>query len=152
MMFKLQTIIIIGIIVTAVAGAVYYYHTTTTNKIEALQEANAEFKAANKQYEQAAKENERAFEELEREQERIRREYNELSDEFGLIELQNSELRSRLDRHDIGALGAAKPDLVERTINNAANSVNRCFEILSGSPVKESDRNNRECPWLVEGQ
>ena len=49
-----------------------------------------------------------------------------------------------------------KPNLVENIINNATDDVNRCFEILSGSPLtleeidatKQSEI-NASCPAIA---
>lgn len=49
---------------------------------------------------------------------------------------------------DLGELARAKPQIVQGIINRATDDVNRCFEILTGSPVKEGEVNN-ECKDLV---
>jgi len=47
--------------------------------------------------------------------------------------------------------------LVQRIINNASDNAMRCFEILSGSPLTDNERNaqngqefNSECPFLFD--
>lgn len=50
---------------------------------------------------------------------------------------------------DLGELARAKPQIVQGIINRATGDVNRCFEILTGSPVKEGEVNN-ECKDLVK--
>ena len=50
---------------------------------------------------------------------------------------------------DLGDLARAKPQIVQGIINRATDDVNRCFEILTGSPVKEGEVNN-ECKDLVK--
>ena len=50
---------------------------------------------------------------------------------------------------DLGELARAKPQIVQGIINRATDDVNRCFEILTGSPVKEGEVNN-ECKDLVK--
>lgn len=49
---------------------------------------------------------------------------------------------------DLGELARAKPQIVQGIINRATDDVNRCFEILTGAPVKEGEVNN-ECKDLV---
>lgn len=49
---------------------------------------------------------------------------------------------------DLGEIARAKPALVQSIINRATDGVNRCFEILTGAPVKEGEVNN-ECEDLV---
>jgi uncharacterized protein YicC (UPF0701 family) len=50
---------------------------------------------------------------------------------------------------DLGELARAKPQIVQGIINRATDDVNRCFEILTGAPVKEGEINN-ECKDLVK--
>ena len=50
---------------------------------------------------------------------------------------------------DLGELTRAKPQIVQGIINRATDDVNRCFEILTGSSVKEGEVNN-ECKDLVK--
>lgn len=50
---------------------------------------------------------------------------------------------------DLGELARAKPQIVQGIVNRATDDVNRCFEILTGSPVKEGEVNN-ECKDLVK--
>lgn len=67
------------------------------------------------------------------------------------------ELEDRLSKHDIGMLAQKKPELMQRIVNNASNKALRCFELLSGAELNESERNakngnefNSECPWLFD--
>jgi hypothetical protein len=71
--------------------------------------------------------------------------------------MENNELKDKLERHDLELLSFRKPELVERTVNKASDNVNRCFEIMTGSPLTVSEKNaangrefNSECPWLYE--
>jgi outer membrane murein-binding lipoprotein Lpp len=68
---------------------------------------------------------------------------------------RNKILAKKLERHDLGLLGAAKPALVERMINGGTANVGRCFELLSGAPLNDKEKEaengkafNKECPWL----
>lgn len=88
---------------------------------------------------------------------RIQQDYKDLSQEFVVIRSQNNELRDRLGRHELDALAAAKPALVEKTINNATANALRCFELMTGAPLNEKERGaktsreaNSECPWLFD--
>ena len=80
-----------------------------------------------------------------------------VNEEFAVIRRQNQVLADKLARHDLGVLGAGKPGLVERVINKATEKVGRCFELLSGAPLTDSERNatnadafNSECPWYYD--
>lgn len=92
---------------------------------------------------------------LEETYQRIQQDYQELQGEFQVIRLQNDELATRLGRHELDVLAARKPALVEGVINKATQAAFRCFELQSGAPLTESERNattdrefNSECPWL----
>lgn len=147
------TVILIGLIV----GGVYFYYKTTSDKIDLLTQNNAILSADNKTLKEANAKNVKTIKDLETDYEKIRETYLELEDDFDLIIRRNSELLERLGEHDLSALAAAKPGLVENAINGATENVNRCFEILSGSPLTEKERNaengkrfNPECPWLFD--
>jgi hypothetical protein len=66
-------------------------------------------------------------------------------------------LSDKLGRHDIGNLAENKPGLVERVINGASIKAGRCFELLSGAPLTDKEKEaengksfNSECPWLFD--
>ena len=58
--------------------------------------------------------------------------------------------RSNGESRDFGVIAKAKPKLVEKIVNKAAQNVNRCFEIITGSPLKEKET-NRECQKFIDG-
>lgn len=147
--------IFIGILIALLSGAAYYYYNTTQTRIEALTQANATLVVNNGQLLQANNENLETIDELQNQYDVVRQNYTQLENEFQVIRMQSRELRERLGRHELDALAAARPTLVERTVNNASENAMRCFEILSGSPLTERERNatsetafNRECPFL----
>lgn len=154
-MFKMW--IFVGILMASMAGAAYYYHTTTQTKIETLIEQTAALEANNVTLTNANEQNIATNDELQQLYAEVRQNYETIQTEFQIIRSQNDELRVRLGRHDLGALAAAKPELVERIINNASNEALRCFELLSGAQMNESERNattanqfNSECPWIFD--
>lgn len=65
-------------------------------------------------------------------------------------------LEERLQKHELGFLAANKPVLISKIINEATDSIGRCFEIASGSALtveevsatKKSEINT-ECPELA---
>ena len=64
-------------------------------------------------------------------------------------ELNNKlNVKANGQSRDLGELARARPALVQGIINRATDDVNRCFEILTGAPVKEGEVNN-ECKDLV---
>ena len=50
--------------------------------------------------------------------------------------------RSNGTKRDFGDISRARPRLVERIINHATLNVNRCLEIVTGSPAKPEEKND----------
>ena len=50
---------------------------------------------------------------------------------------------------DLGELARSRPAIIQGIVNRATDNVNRCFEILTGAPIKEGEVNN-ECKDLVK--
>lgn len=147
--------IIIGILITLMSGAAYFYYSTTQNRIAGLIANNATLTANVQTITNANEQNVQTIEDLQTAYIKVQEDFSRVQSEFQIIRMQNTELRERLGRHELNALAAAKPKLVERTINNASDNAARCFELLSGAPLTENERNatsekqfNSECPWL----
>jgi regulator of replication initiation timing len=150
--------IFIGILIAIMSSGAYYYYTTTQSQIASLISNNATLTANVKTITDANKQNVQTIEDLQGEYIRVQEDFSRAQSEFQIIRMQNTELRERLGRHELDALAAAKPKLVERTINNASDNALRCFELLSGAPLTENERKatsekafNSECPWLWPG-
>lgn len=149
--------IFIGILVTLMSGAVYFYYSSTQARIAQLIENNAVLEENNKQLKTVNEQNLQTIDDLQSSYKRVQEQFTQLESEFQVIRTQNNELRQRLGRHELDALAAAKPGLVEGIINNATSKATRCFELLSGSPLNDAERNaataiqaNSECPWFFD--
>lgn len=57
-------------------------------------------------------------------------------------------VNARAQSRDFGAITRAKPGIINKIINKATVKVNRCFEIASGAPIKEGEKNS-ECQELI---
>jgi septal ring factor EnvC (AmiA/AmiB activator) len=132
-------------------GVFYWYYTDTQERMAIMQENNAKLEIA-------AETSEAAIQSLQKDILAASQELENVNKEFSAIRRQNEVLANKLERHDLGVLGAAKPGLVERVITRASNKATRCFELLSGSELTESEKNaknanefNSECPWLWPG-
>jgi len=66
---------------------------------------------------------------------KVNEELNKLNRELRRTRTRNKVLLKKIQNHDIGMLGEAKPELVERVINNASDKALRCFEIQSGAEL-----------------
>lgn len=155
--------LIIGVIITVLGiGGTYYLISENrisklTTQNELLLSNNATLIANNSVLEQANNQNIQTIDDLQLLYEQTQQDNSRLQSEFQIIRMQNDELRQRLSRHELDALAAARPGLVETRINNATENAARCFELLSGAPLNArelsaiTDRQfNSECPWLFE--
>ena len=147
--------IIIGILITLMSGAAYFYYSTTQNRIAALIANNATLEANNVTITNANEQNIQTIDDLQSSYQKVQEDFSRVQSEFQIVRLQNNELKERLGQHELDALAAAKPVLVERIINNASKNSMRCFELMSGAPLNEKERNakndkefNSECPWV----
>lgn len=151
----MKTWIFISILIAMMSGAAYYYYSTTQSRIAQLIENTTVLEENNKQLITVNETNLNTIAELQDSYARVQEQYTQVQSEFQVIRSQNRELRDRLSRHELDVLAAAKPALVENIINNASDNAIRCFEILSGSPLTEQERNaknekefNSECSWI----
>ena len=142
--------ILIGIILIMGLGG-YWYYTDTQKRMAILVENNA-------QLESAVAINEQAIASLQADYARAQAENSRINAEYAEIRRQNNRLASRLSDIDLGLLAAEKPDSIERAVNRGTINAGRCFEILSGAPLTETELNatdgesfNKECPWLWPG-
>jgi len=148
----LKVTAVLGAVMLAMAAGFYWYYQDSQARIQTLTENAAKL-------ETAVDMNEQTIDILKKDYEKTRQELRRVNEEFSNIRRQNSVLAEKLERHDLGVLGNAKPGLVERIIDSATSKTNRCFEILSGAELTEEERNadtaeqaNSECPWLFESR
>ena len=148
MILRAKLIAIIVIALIPVGLGLWWY-------VNGLQRALEISRANEAKLQQAVATNEETIQVLQRDFQLATQELQKVNDEFAAIRKQNENLIGKLERHDLGLLGEAKPVLVERIINRATVKANRCIEILSGSELTEDELNatsgnafNSECPWL----
>lgn len=147
--------IIIGALVAVLGGSVYLYYTSTQNRIQTLTIENI---ASKKDLEIASltnAQNVKTIDDIQKENQRVVEDFNRVNGEYQNIREQNKRLQEKLGRHELDALAAAKPVLVERILNNASDKALRCFELMSGAPWSDSEKLaksgkqfNSECPWI----
>tara|TARA_B110000090_G_scaffold31867_2_gene33825 strand:- start:5299 stop:5826 length:528 start_codon:yes stop_codon:yes gene_type:complete len=147
----------VGMILMVVAGGGALYYKSTQATIMELTAYNAQLTANVETIEQANQTNIDTIARMEANFEQQREQFAELQSSFNTIREQKNQLANRLGRHDLGALAAAKPALVERVINGATRKTMRCFELQSGSTLTEQERTakngkafNSECPWIYD--
>lgn len=135
----------------AMAGLGYWYYNDSQARMAILQENNAKLNTA-------VQISEQAIASLQADIQRANEQLKVVNQEFAAIRAQNNVLSDKLAKHDLAVLGSGKPGLVERLVNRGSKNAGRCFEILSGAPLTEEEKNakdgksfNNECPWLWPG-
>lgn len=138
----------LGIVIVVMAGTFYWYFNWSQGQLTTLRENTARLEIAVQTNEQTIKTLQADYAKAGEIQQETNRQLTE-------SRMQNRELQDRLGKHEIGALAETKPVLVERIINRASDKAARCFELLSGASLTETERNaknaqefNSECPWL----
>ena len=141
---------IFAIITVMTLGAFYWYYNDTQERLRILNANNAKLEIA-------VQISEDAVTSLQESYAKANEELTKVNTEFTAIRQQNRVLSDKLGRHDIGNLAENKPGLVERVINGASIKAGRCFELLSGAPLTDKEKEaengksfNSECPWLFD--
>jgi len=139
------------LILLAGAGGAYTY-VTNLQKTAEIHRLNAE------RLEVAVAQNEEALRVQKENYEALQKNLEEVNEEFAASRAQNSVLTNKLAEHDLNALAAERPDSITRLINRGTVNAGRCFEILSGAPLNDKEKEaksatsfNKECPWLWPG-
>jgi len=147
----LKIAIVSFILMTAMAGGMYWYYNDTQERMAILISNEATAKLA---VQTAEATNQALIKDIKAANEQV----TILNNKFADIRKQNKVLSNKLSEHDLGVLGAAKPEPVEKIINGATKKAGRCFEILSGADFTEKEMGaknaksfNSECPWLWPG-
>ena len=136
------------VVMAAITGIFYWYYTDSQAKMTVLYENNAKL-------ETAVAISEQTIDTLQADFRKANEELTRVNQEFAAIREQNRVLSDKLARHDLGVLGAGKPGLVERLVDRGSANAGRCFELLSGAPLTDREKEatdgksfNPECPWL----
>jgi septal ring factor EnvC (AmiA/AmiB activator) len=141
---------ILLIIMFTMGGMGYWYYTDTQNTIAVLTSNNAKL-------EMAVATNEATIKTMAADFAAANAELKRVNSEFAAIRKQNNRLASKLADFDLALLAASKPESIERAVNRGSANASRCFELLSGAKLTDSekeaengDKFNKECPWLYD--
>ena len=153
----MPSFIYVGMVLMVVAGGGALYYKNTQATIMELTSYNATLTAQVDQIQQINERNIETINNLQANYQRSQENIAALQEDFNNIRRQNNELRDRLGKHELDALAAAKPALVERIVNTASQKAMRCFELESGSPLTDAEKEaknarsfNSECPWIFD--
>ena len=148
-MGSIKLLLIVFVISAAGAG---YMYVSNLQKNLMIAQANAA------KLETAVQLNEQTITSLKADYAKINQELTRINNEFAETRRQNNVLRDKLANIDLGMLAQTKPDSIQRAINRGTANAGRCFELLSGAPLTDQEKEatdgktfNKECPWLWPG-
>lgn len=143
--------LVLILLVLGAVGAGYLYVQNLQKNLQIATANNAKLEAA-------VTANEQTIRVLQADYARSQAEIQRINQAFAASRVQNNLLRDRLKDANLGPLAESKPESVERLVNQGTASTARCFELLSGAPLTDQEREatsenefNRECPWLWPG-
>ena len=149
-MFGSIKVVLILMLLAGAGGA--YTYVTNLQKTAEIHRLNAE------RLEVAVAQNEEALRVQKENYEALQKNLEEVNEEFQAARAQNSVLTTKLAEHDLNALAAERPDSITRLVNRGTKNAGRCFEMLSGAPLNDKQKEaksaksfNNECPWLWPG-
>jgi septal ring factor EnvC (AmiA/AmiB activator) len=123
--------------IAVIAGVVFYVKHNESVKEQLLAE-NAQLQASINIYKDAIQTQEDTINYMEEQQKKRAQEFLRIESTFAQIRADNQEMSDKLLDLDISLNAAENPQAAEVIINDISNNMNRCFEILSGAPLKES--------------
>ena len=152
--FKLAGVMLI--LMLAMGGIVYWYYNDTQEKLAILHENNAKLETATKVQKQA-------IEDMEHQVELVSKIAKETSDQLAKSRKKIEEVSNKFNKQskllgsrDIGKLAISKAKVIEKIIDKASLNILRCFEIVSGKPLTEKEKNaekpsqlNSSCPDIA---
>jgi len=142
--------ILMFVVASTVSGISYLHYKQTQKTIASLTANNAKL-------EQAVVISQETIASLQQSYREVSETLSKVNDDFQTIRDQNNVLSDKLQKHDLAYLAKEKPKLVEKIINKASDKALRCFEILTGAKLTESEKKatngkefNSECPWVFD--
>lgn len=146
--FSYFKIAMVVLLLAALASAAWYYK-WSQQEIATLRENVVKLEIAVAQ-------SEAAVESLRNGVKQAVQAHQKVNAQFQRTRKENTRLKDLLSKHDLGFLAAKKPKLIENRVNKGTKNVGRCFEIASGSPLTQQERNatkpseiNSSCPELA---
>lgn len=127
-MFGIYKWILIFVLAGAIISLGLWYYRDTQQRIQTLVENASRLQTAVAEQTEAIESMTKDLQLIEEARRQIDAEFKRASDRVRALE-------EKLSNHELDYLAKNKPVLVERRINQATKDMNRCFEIMSGSPL-----------------
>ena len=150
MALKVYLFLFLIIAFSSMGFAGYKYYKDTQETIRILTENNAKLEIA-------VATNEETINSLQADYAAAQTQLTELNSAYTSIRRQNQELADKLQKIDLTAAALANPAGIQRAVNRGSENAGRCFELLSGSPLTDTEKEakdgisfNKECPWLYD--
>ena len=153
--FSTVKIVIILAILSGIGGAYVY--------VKSLKADLAVSEANNMKLEQSVADQKAVIEQVQadfKKQQEISKKLQEtnltLAKELKDTEEKFNKVNASGKKRDVGNLAIKKSKIIEKVINKGTANANRCFEIATGSPLTEKEKNatkksqiNPECPSIA---
>lgn len=152
----MNVILIMGVLMAAMAGLGYWYYQDTQSKLAILHENNAKLETATKIQKETIKQIEQDLEMVNSIAADTAKQLTEAREQVNTIRGKFNKTSKLLGSRDLGKLAVAKAKPIKRIINSGSAKMMRCFEIMSGQPLTEKEKNakkpsqlNNMCPGVA---
>jgi len=137
-------------------GIGYWYYNDTQEKMRILHENNAKLETAAKLQKETIKQLENDVELAGNIAEQAQKEFMAARKDIETLRGKFNKQSKLLGSRDLGKMAVSKAKPIKRIINNGAKDIMRCFEIASGQPLTEKEKNaekpsqlNKHCPRIA---
>ena len=149
----LKVAAIMAMLMVAMGGLGYWYYTDTQEKMAILHQNNAKLETATKLQEESINKMQKDVALAQKIAVQANKELQEARQQIDVVRNKFNKQSKLLGNRDIGKLATHKPKPIKKIIDKGTKNVLRCFEILSGQPLTENERNaekksklNSSCP------
>lgn len=141
------------ILMMAMAGLGYWYYNDTQEKIAILHENNAKLEIAVHTQKAAIEQTRNDLKRAHIVSEATMKKFTAARVEVDSLSRKFNKVSKLLGARDFGKIAITKPGPIKKIINKGSNKMMRCFEILSGQPLTDKEKNaekksqiNTMCP------
>jgi len=152
-MFGFKLVFVMFLVMGVVGGIGYWYYNDTQERLRILHENNAKLEIAMKTQKQALAQQKADLARVNAEKQALNQEFQKSRQAVDNLRDKFKGVSRLLGERDLGERAVGKPDAIGKVISKGSNNVMRCFEILSGSPLTEKEKNaekkseiNSMCP------
>ena len=152
----LNVVLIMGVLMASMAGLGYWYYQDTQNKLAILHENNAKLETATKIQKETIKQIEQDLDMVNSIAAETSKQLTEAREQIETVRNKFNKTSKLLGSRDLGKLAISKARPIKRIINSGSARMMRCFEIMSGQPLTEKEKNakkpsqlNSMCPGVA---